>query len=439
MRVPRFLACAATAALAVTGSVLVAASPASASGSPYCPSNVPVNGTVSGTVYAGTDDWYYSDAIGPKTFTLTPFNGDADLRVFGADCSTVLCSSTASGTATDSCTTTEVGRVYVRVYYYSGSGSINYTLSGPAFAPILPDPTGYPSDDCLYGTTLAEGFAAGNYVRVRAASAGSNETWICVRAEGPSLTAGGKFVVTGAGFSLPALPSTDTNVTACATQGGNTVPGPHPLLKGQLGDPGDPSTYVPFLIDSWAGNGDAWVCVGAGDVKVRAKVSTGASVTTPNVAFHQDLPGSHTSQPPILYVPSGQCQAAGTSGVTRYLDVTSAGLRTYLYTWQATPTVFKVCVRTQGLANAGGVLSIDTTNLGGSLPNVTTGSDNTGCPFVVARLDQPTVLELRRSSTSDVPASICATVGTRTVRVTASTGNGGAPANVTWSPDPGTP
>jgi len=48
------------------------------------------------------------------------------------------------------------------------------------------------------------------------------------------------------------------------------------------------------------------------------------------------------------------------------------------------------------------------------------------------------VVAVRRSS-STVPASACVTVGSTNVRVTAATGNGQPPANVSWTPDPGTP
>jgi hypothetical protein len=428
MRTPRFIGAVAAAA--------AVAAPAMAA-SPSCPSNSTASGTVTGTVYSGTSDWWSNTGVGPRTFTLTPQNADADLFVYDVTCGTLLCSSRVGGTGTDTCSTTTAGTVQIEVQYYSSpDGYVNYTLTAPPSLDALGGATGYPSDDCAVGTTVAEGFAGGNYVRLRTTRPDATTTWLCVRAEGPSLTYGGKFVVRAPGATLPALPFTDADVTGCATPG-NSVPGPHPLLAGAIGDAGDPTTYLPFLLDSFASTGSAQVCVRAGTFAVRAVVSTGVSVTTPSVSFQPDLTGSHTAQPPLTGTPSGTCQA-GPSGVTRYTDVTAAGLRTFLYTWQPSSTVLKLCVRSAGLANAGGVLTVDTTALNGALPSVSTGSDITGCTLSVVRLDQPSVVEVRRSGTSG-PAAACVTVGSTTVRVTAATGSGQPPATVTWTPDPGTP
>ncbi len=427
----RVLACAASAALAA-GTLVLAAAPAEA-GSPFCPSVTPAHGTVAGAVADDQTDWWYNTASAPRTVTLSPIDGDADLFVYNEDCSVLLCSSTAGGTATDVCTIMYNGTIQIGVSHYSGPNPINYTLTVASSGT-----PGYPSDDCALGAPLAEGFVAGNFVRVRSVQAGSNTTWVCVRADGPALSWGGKFVVTGPGVTLPALPSTDSNVTACSTTPGNTVPGPHPVLGGVLGDPNDPP-YVPFLVDSYAAGGNAWVCVRAGSFAVRALVSTGVSPTAPSVTFQPDLPGRYQPPAPAApFTPSGTCQN-GTSGVTRYEDVNVLGSRTFLYTWQQSPSVLRICVRNGLLATVGGMLTVDTTNLNGSLPTVRTGSDTVGCPVTVARVDQPAVVEVRRSGTGAVPASVCLTVGSTTVRVTATTGNGGPPASVTWSPDPGTP
>jgi hypothetical protein len=305
--------------------------------------------------------------------------------------------------------------------------------------------TGYPSDDC-FGGALFNGYVRTTYVQVEQRLVSPNEEWVCVRVDGDTLNAGGKFVVTApvAGAGIPVV---DDNSDACsASSSGNSVPGPHPTVGGALGDPADPSTYLPFLLDTYASNAGAWVCLQVGAIRERVVVPVGVGLVPPTVTFFADAPGRHVAEwipfasaPPAA--PSGTCQA---NGGTQYVDLGLFGFwtdRVYVYTWQPSATVLDICVGYrndyQRTVAAGGMLTVDTTNTG-SIANVTTGPDLGSCLNVVG-ISSPTTLAVGRSPGTSLPASVCVTVGTTTFRITASGGAGLQPANVQWTPDPGTP
>jgi hypothetical protein len=299
--------------------------------------------------------------------------------------------------------------------------------------PVLPSVgsgTGYASDDCATGAALADGFAGDTYVRLRTKQADAQTTWVCVRADGPAIETGGKVVITSPVASIGGLPTTDTSADVCAVA--NNAP---PAVDGHVGDPSDPSTYVPYFVDTHSGTTATWICVEVGSFRERVIVPTGAGATLPTVTFVPDVVGPHVPSPTAPATPSGTCQ---TGGGTRITDLTSLWTRAYAYTWQPTPTVAKFCVRVDGAVTAGGVLTVDGSAAPGSLPTVAVASDLTGCDLSVGGIANPVKVEVRRSSTT-LPASVCVTVGATTVRLTANTGSGQLPASITWTPDPGTP
>jgi hypothetical protein len=436
MRTLRALAGVVPAAVLVLAGLIVAAPPVLAGGGADCASSAALGSSGSGTVSPNAlDEWWYYDHTGPVTYTVDSAYGEVDLYVTGGDCTTTLCADVTPTNAPTSCTANQNGRAYVRIRFAAAYGqrpdnSVDYVLTRA-------DGSTYPSDDCT-ATPLVQGITMNTYVRVVTQRVDASTTWVCVRVEGridgyPFF--GGKFVVSTA--ATPPVPTTDGNATACTTAGGNTVPGPHPLLGGHLGDPGDPATYLPFLLDSWAGDTAAWVCVGIATVNVRVKVPTAPDGEAPNVVFEQDATAGHVFEQPAPTVPSGRCQAAGRTAIQWY-DYTAAGARTYLYSWMSSPTALQVCAGVTGPVAAGGVLTVDTAGLGG-VPSVTTGTDAAGCPVSVVGITNPAVVDVRRSATGAAPASVCVTAGGTTVRVTVSAGSGGLPASVTWTPDPGTP
>ena len=86
------------------------------------------------------DFWSEGTVAGPETLrliALKPVNGDADLYVWSADCSTLLCLSRYSGDTIDTCTVDVSGGTNVEVGYYAG-GSVQYTLN-VAYSPLFID------------------------------------------------------------------------------------------------------------------------------------------------------------------------------------------------------------------------------------------------------------------------------------------------------------
>jgi alpha-tubulin suppressor-like RCC1 family protein len=100
------------------------------------------------------------------------------------------------------------------------------------------------SDECTTGPVF-DGYAGESYVRTRVHQAGPSTTWVCLRVDaGDALNTGGKLVLTRA--ALSGTPTSDANALACSVTPGNTMPGPHPLYRGSVGDPTDPSTYTSY-------------------------------------------------------------------------------------------------------------------------------------------------------------------------------------------------
>ena len=92
-----------------------------------------VSGTVSGTVWDGNPDHWLLVNTRPATIVTlnptSPVDGDADLYIYDASCSTLICSSANAGGANDSCAV-PLGAYQVRVLYFdSSTGQVSYTLS----------------------------------------------------------------------------------------------------------------------------------------------------------------------------------------------------------------------------------------------------------------------------------------------------------------------
>ena len=319
------------------------------------------------------------------------------------------------------------------VVAYTGAETWTFRRVG-----AVSDAEGHPSDDCAGGTTLADGFAGGAYVRVVVVRPDPATTWVCARFDGPSLSFGGRFTVLDPAARAPGPPTADADTDACADAPANLVPGPHPIQSGSVGDPSEPATYLPFLVDAYASTGQAWICLYAGAIRQRVVVPASFGLIPPAVVFTPDLPGAHVPAPDTSELPSGRCQAGGgESG--RLVDATVADLAAALYAWRPTESVVELCVRVEGAAGVGGALRVDTGSAGGATPSVTTSTtDLAPCSLSVASLATPPV-EVRRSAADDPTVSICVTVGATRLRVSAAPGDGQSLADVTWTPDPGTP
>ena len=323
----------------------------------------------------------------------------------------------------------------------SGNNRIRRIGSASVEAPNpIPEPSGYASDGCASGTTLAASTYPNVHVRVGTIAPDPSTRWVCVRADAPlgGVATGGRFVVIGGGSSLPGVPTVDTNVAACATSPGNLVPGPHPAVDVEVGDPSEPATYLPVLLDTYATTSQAWVCVTVGAQQYRVVVPFTVGLTPPTVTFVPDVAGPHITPVGTLpATPSGNCASTWD---TRVLDVSSGTTRAFLYKSEPPSGPISLCVRVEGPVSVGGVLRVDTSGSGGVVPVVQTSTtDMSPCTLQVTSVGSPADIEVRRSATGAFPASVCVRVGTAWNRVTVGPGPGTEPADVTWTPDTGTP
>src|SRR5688500_1517883 len=178
-------------------------------------------------------------------------------------------------------------------------GSAVALLAAVGAAPAL----AIDSTSCTSPTaTVADGFAGGTYVKLRAQQS-SGDTLVCVRLDnGTSVRFGGALRITGASADAPA-PAVDESSSACSTTTGNTAPGPHPLLKAAVGEPA-----TPIEVDTYAKGRDAWVCVTAGSVKRRVAIRL-PNLVVPSVAWYQDAaPPAPSPEAPTPGYPSSGCQ-----------------------------------------------------------------------------------------------------------------------------------
>ena len=295
----------------------------------------------------------------------------------------------------------------------------------------------FPSDDCLGGPIVSDGFAGGTYTRVQSRQPNSSTTWLCYRAEAAGVTQGGRVEVKSGSGAGAGIPSADDSWGACNAPG-NLVPGPHPTLTGSVGDPADPTTYVPFSTDLYSSPTTAAFCVRVGSAGKRVVVPVPQAGTPPSVSLLSDPPGTHLpTRPPNPGTPSGTCQAAA-AGATEYANIAGPSGRAWLHTWQETPTRSHVCVRSQIGATTGGRLTIDTTGATGATPFVTTSlTDTAPCALRVAGVDSPTTLDVRRSTslTDTSGISFCVIAGTTKVRVTTGIAGSATQPQVTWTQD----
>ena len=290
----------------------------------------------------------------------------------------------------------------------------------------------FASDSCAAGTTVAAGAADdGTTARVSVVQPASGSASVCVRVDGSAVRAGGRFDVSADELEVLGV---DDDAGACTTTPGNTVPGPHPAVGVDIGDPNDPP-FVPVRFDSYANDRDAWVCVLAGDLLYRVRlravvgdVPTVAFVADPPGAAHDAGIGTPTANP------SGSCEAAGGE---RVLDVDADGSRTFMYVDGRDPA--KICVATSGFANAGGVLTVSTADVSAMAPvKIRENAPTRPCTAQVVHSTTPEIT-IRRTAPGALPAAICVETPGRTIDVIVEPGSTGVPVVATWTPDPGTP
>lgn len=297
-----------------------------------------------------------------------------------------------------------------------------------------------PSESCTSPTVgVADGFAGSTYVRLRIQQVEPDETWICFRAQDGSSNLGGGRVVVTAPTASADPPTDDGAFNACSTTSGNQVPGMHPQLSGEIGDPNDPP-HAPYLVDSFADEDEAWFCLRVGDVQKRVIVPA-PGAQAPDVQLLLDSPpvsAPDPEQPPVGFA-SRTCQDGVGGDHDRALNSDVGNdMHVWLESWRPSASQAHLCVRLEGPIGIGGALSFDATGSPGVTPVLTPGDSMDPCPINVFNNDQADV-EIRRSAQGSNPASVCVRQGGTAKSLTVGTSGSLVPPAVTWTPDPGTP
>lgn len=311
-----------------------------------------------------------------------------------------------------------------RARAFDSRGALGPFSASRSFS-VAGSPAAVVSDDCATGTTVTQATASGHYAHLQALG---ND--VCWRVEGPAIGSGGKATVTLPGTTVPPLPSVDGDTSACTTV----------LVAGTVGDPADPTTYLPYRIATAVGTGEASLCVDVGNEHRRVRQRFPGALGTPAITLAFDPPGSSTAPiAPTPGLPSSACTGKALS--TTHLAGTAGPVFAHLTSWQETATRRHVCVRQQWASGAGGPavggrLTVDATGAGVT-PLLEVASDLGPCNLGVASVTSPAHAEVRRSSATN-PASVCLVVAGKPLRLTLGA-SGPTPPTVTWTPDPGTP
>lgn len=133
------------------------------------------------------------------------------------------------------------------------------------------------------GDRVIDSTAAGVRTFVYVHQPTTDEVWVCARVEETATGEGygGRLEATPADADpqvtgVPGIPSTDSDSTACTTTTPNDVPGSHPIAYGGVGS-------VDYMVDAYADDSEAWVCLQVGSSDHRVVVPLGSG--SPDVQF----------------------------------------------------------------------------------------------------------------------------------------------------------
>lgn len=195
-----------------------------------------------------------------------------------------------------------------------------------------------PSDDCSGDGTQDVAYirwSFADHLVVQQTPVDASTSWICVHAGlwGTNLLGnvgmGGKLVVTGIGLT----PTIDADVSAC--------PQSSDVVAGQLGDPSNPSTYVPYRVATTFASSTLTVCVVLGPTRLRMTYPVVTGV--PTVNFEPDPDTSPTPPAPEDgTIPAGSASSFCSGGS----DVS--------YQWWNTLVWYSVIGGTQGFVQTSG-------------------------------------------------------------------------------------
>jgi hypothetical protein len=278
-------------------------------------------------------------------------------------------------------------------------------------------------------TKVADGYAVGTYVGILAQQSGS-KTRVCVQvANGTSINKNA-IVEIDTGSVSAGLPSVDpaNDSDACTRTLPNAAPGQHPAFDVTV------AGSQRIMLDTYSGNGQAWVCVQVGSVKQRVIVPVPSLTTPPSVSVMQDAPPP--PPPPLTPWPPGPSATCTASGGMMLADSTYGPLALWLAYNQPNSSTMDLCVRTQGPTSVGGLLHVTTNPSDGVQLVLQPGTSMTACNQPLIDMDAPTRLHVWVKATN--PATVCVDNGTVRTYTVGTTGSG-APTYVSWTPDTGTP
>ncbi len=218
----------------------------------------------------------------PQVFTVNATDPDADataddndyrgiVTVRSGDGSVAAVFPTSSGDSGENVSGSPVEPLSAGSYTWTAravdeQGNAGVESASGSFA-VAGSGGGAPSTRCDDGTKVIAGTLLGQTPaaidhKVYTKQSG-DETWICVRVDGPAVHAGGRLRAAGS------APVVDTNDAFCATQAGNVT---------QIDTNVGPQS-TPVRVDHFANASGAGVCVHVGDVHVRASARTGGGGT----------------------------------------------------------------------------------------------------------------------------------------------------------------
>jgi hypothetical protein len=232
------------------------------------------------------------DAVAWRT-TIHIFDRDTGAllkRCQGATCNVTVSSATVRARRF-------IAAVYegwVDKYYAWGSEAESPVVTGSWIADPAVLPTGTPASSlCDDGQQVIDSTTEGVHVKVYVKPQSPQRADVCVRLDDAAGGGfGGQFVVTPTvpvvGVTGVGVPTSDAQSGACTATTPNQVPGQHPITGGTIAG-------LPYLVDSYASNTAAWVCVQVGNNKTRVvlPISVPSATVTPGtqVTFNPD-PGT---------------------------------------------------------------------------------------------------------------------------------------------------
>jgi hypothetical protein len=262
------------------------------------------------------------------------------------------------------------------------------------------------SETCTQPASMADGFLANRTISYRVSTQTSptdpKTTWICENVHvgdvASDVTARRISIRADAGATVGQV-TTDSNSRACASGSNNSVPSPHPIEQGGVGD-------LSFYLDAYAnGTNAAWLCLEAGSVKQRVIVNT-PTATTPTVVVNDDPTPSplQDTTPPPVGKPSSSCYAGAYGPADELINTHTDTRDLFLYTARPSDNELHVCARLSGPQSGGVHLAVNAA--ADQIVRIEPSPDTTPCTQNVVTLSNPPA-SIKTTPPGQSPPSVC--------------------------------